>query len=138
MDPLVIAAATALVGAMATDAWETARSAIVRLWRRVHPDRAEAIGGELTEVRGEVLQAREASDTTVEQELTAEWQRRIHRLLQADPSVAEDLQRILADELVPLLPAAERSQVSSIMMKATASGQARVYQAGHDLNITER
>jgi hypothetical protein len=137
MDPLTMAAATALVNAMATDAWQTARSAVVRLWRRVHPGRAEVIEGELAEVREEVLQAREVSDSAAEQELAAEWQRRLKRLLQADPGLEGELRQILDNELVPLLPSAERSQVSSILMKATASGNARIYQAGHDLHITE-
>jgi hypothetical protein len=32
VDPIVLAAATALVGAMATDAWQQARTAVVAWW----------------------------------------------------------------------------------------------------------
>jgi hypothetical protein len=39
MDPFILAAATAIVSSMATDAWRQARSAIGQLWRRVHPER---------------------------------------------------------------------------------------------------
>ncbi|MDB4872445.1 MAG: hypothetical protein JWL97_3449, partial [Gemmatimonadales bacterium] len=39
MDPILVAADTALVGAMATDTWQQARAGAVALWRRLHPDR---------------------------------------------------------------------------------------------------
>lgn len=44
MDPILVAADTALVGAMATDTWQQARAGAVALWRRLHPDRVVAIG----------------------------------------------------------------------------------------------
>jgi hypothetical protein len=122
---------------MATDAWQQARAVVVSLWRRVHPERAETIEGELAEVRTEVLAARQGGHGPAEEDLVDDWRRRLRRLLQADPGLADELQRLLEEELVPILPATERSRVGTIMMNATASGQARVYQAGRDLHVNE-
>src|SRR5690349_14355645 len=51
MDPIVLAAGTALVTAMATDAWQSARDGAVALWRKVRPEQAEIVEAELAEVR---------------------------------------------------------------------------------------
>lgn len=46
MDPIVLAAGTALVGAMATDAWQQTRIAVVSWWGRVRSDEeAEGVRG---------------------------------------------------------------------------------------------
>jgi hypothetical protein len=141
MDPFILAAATAIVSAMATDAWQQARSAITQLWRRVHPERVAAIVGELAEVRGEVLAAREVGDGQAEQDLTADWARKLQRLLasggSSDPGLTGELRRVLDEELSPLLPPAEQARISQITMTATASGHGRIYQAGRDQRITE-
>jgi hypothetical protein len=141
MDPLTLAVATAIVTAMTTDAWQQARLAITRLWRRVHPERVAAIDGELAEVRWEVLAAREAGDGHVEQDLIADWSRKLQRLLasaeSSDPELKGELQRVLDEELNPLLPPAGQARISEIKMTATASGHGRIYQAGRDQHINE-
>ena len=140
MDPVTLAAAagTALVGAMATDAWAQAKAITVRLWRRVHPERATTVEAELVELRAEVLAARQAGDTQAEAALAAEWQQRLRRLLAANPSLAAELQRVLREELLPLLPPPEQTRVQTVTMTARASGHGRVYQAAGDQHITER
>ena len=56
MDPVVAAFGTALIGAIATDAWQQVREAVTGLWRRVHPRREDdGIGAELDELREQVL-----------------------------------------------------------------------------------
>ncbi|MFG2349646.1 hypothetical protein [Streptomyces phaeochromogenes] len=137
MDPLVMAAGTALVGTMATDAWQQARSSALALWRRVHPQRVPAIEEELAEVRAEVLAAREAGDTEAEAGLAADWQRRLRRLLHDDPSLADELRRVLEAELTPLLPTAEAARIATVEMHARASGSARIYQAAGNQTINE-
>lgn len=117
---------------MATDAWQRTRDGIVALWRRVQPDRADAVGSELEATRLEVLEARDSGDARTEHELDAEWSGRMRRFLAAEPDIADELRRIL-DELSPAQP-----QTSEIHLQAQASGQARVYQAGRDQHITER
>jgi hypothetical protein len=138
MDPIALAAGTALVGAIATDAWQGARTGLVELWRRVHPEQADAVDAELTASRAEVLAARAAGEADVEQALAADWQLRIQALLRAKPAVAVELRRLLDEQLTPALTADERSRIGTLVMKAEASGDGRVYQAGRDQHITER
>jgi hypothetical protein len=135
MEPIADAVGTALVSAMTTEAWQQARAAAVALWRRVYPGRAETVKAELSETRDEILLAREAGDSKTEEELAADWQRRVHRLLKADPNLTTELRRVLDEELAPLLPADEQSRVGAIVMNATASEHGRVYQAGRDVHI---
>jgi hypothetical protein len=138
MDPatLAAAAATALIAAMTTDGWQQARSAIVRLWRRVYPNRAETIGDELAEVRPEALAARQQGDAGAEEGLAADWQRRLRRLLEADPEVAAELQRVLDHVFTPVLGPADQERVGQVVMKARATGHGRIFQAGRDMHIT--
>lgn len=140
MDPFILAAATAIVSSMATEAWQQARSAVGQLWRRVHPERVAAIDGDLVEVRSEVLAAREGGDGSTEQDLAAEWALKLRRLLTAgegsDPGLRDELQRVLDEELKPLLPPSEQARVTQITMTAHASGHGRVYQAGRDQRIS--
>lgn len=138
MDPtaLALAAATGLVEALAGNAWEQARSAIVGLWRRVHPGRAETISEELAEVRQEALTAGRTGDAEAKQGLVDDWQRRLRRLIETDPNITTELQRVLDEVLVPALPPADQQRIGQITMKARASGRGRVYQAGRDIHTT--
>ncbi|MDK1472597.1 hypothetical protein QNO07_04000 [Streptomyces sp. 549] len=137
METLVLAAGTALVSSMATDTWEQARSMAVGLWRRVHPERTRAIEDELEEVRAELLAARAAGQSDVEEGLAEDWQRRLRRLLRDDPNLRDELQRVLDEEWRPMLPADAQDRLTTITMNATASGRARVYQAGGNQTIHE-
>ncbi len=137
MEPLVLAVGTALVSAMATDAWQQARASAVALWQRVHPERIPVIEGELAEVRDEVLAARESGDAEAESELAADWQRRLRRLLQNDPTLRDELRRVLDEELTPLLTAAESDSLKKVEMHARASGRARIFQAAGNQTINE-
>lgn len=101
MDPVVLAAGTALVSAMATDAQQQARTAMVDLWRRTHPARATAVEEELDEVREEVLAARGADDTDAETGLAQDRQRKLQRPVNDDPGPARELQRVLGQRLAP-------------------------------------
>ncbi|MED7928006.1 hypothetical protein SMD20_27355 [Nonomuraea sp. LP-02] len=138
MDPIVLAAGTALVTAMATDAWQSARDGAVALWRRARPEQAEVVEAELTEVREQVLQARGEGDADTEQALAGSWQVRLQQLLRADPSLAGEVRRVLDEVLTPALEPADQERIGSLVMKATASGHGRVYQAGRDQTIHER
>ncbi|MER7576513.1 hypothetical protein [Streptomyces sp. NPDC126514] len=138
MDPIALAAGTALVGALANDAWQGARTGMMALWRRVRPEQAEAVDAELAETRAQVLAARAAGESETEQALAADWQLRLQALLRANPSVAAELRSLLDTRLTPLLTADEGFAVGSVGMRAEASGSGRVYQAGRDQHITER
>ncbi|MEU1229380.1 hypothetical protein [Streptomyces sp. NPDC005828] len=136
MDPIVMAAGTALVSAMATNAWAEARDAVVVLWRRVHPERAEQVGADLEAVRADVLEARRTGDDAAEEALAGTWRTELQRLVRADPSLAADVRRLLDERLAPALPREERTRIGKLVMKAEASGHARVYQAGRDQHVT--
>lgn len=126
-------AGTTLVTLMATDAWQATREGITRLWRRVQPQRADTVTAELEAGQAEVLAALAADDQEALSELRAEWQGRFRRLLVAQPEAAAALRRLL-DELAP----AEQVAAPAVTQQATASGHARVYQAGRDQHIAER
>ena len=136
MEPEIAAlastAGTTIVTLMATDAWQRTREGITSLWRRVHPARVEAVAAELDAAHEDLLSARTTGDPDTERELVAEWQGRIRRLLAARPEVAEEL-RTLLDELDTRM-----TTLPAVAQQATASGHARIYQAGRDQNVIER
>ncbi|WP_030608239.1 hypothetical protein [Streptomyces sclerotialus] len=131
MDPLTMAAGSALVGAMATDAWKQVRDGVVALWRRVHPERAEEIGRDLEVLRGQVLQAREAEDADTEQALEGMWRVQLQKLLQQDPHAADEVRRLLDDRLTPTLAPSERDRVYSVIQHQTVRGGSGI-QVGRD------
>lgn len=136
MDPLVLAAGTALVGAMATDAWQQARDAVVAWWRKVHPGQSDTVGIELDTARAQVLAARERGDEDTEQALAGTWRLRLQQLLDQDPAAGPALQRLLEEHLTPVLPQAEQARVQQVIINARARDQARQYIAGRDQHIT--
>ncbi|MFC9595735.1 hypothetical protein ACFTUC_38810 [Streptomyces sp. NPDC056944] len=133
MDPEITAlagtAGTTLVTLLATDTWHRVRDGLVELWQRALPDRALAIAEELNTTRDDLLDARTLGDRETEAEVTAEWQGRMRRLLTARPEVADEL-RALLTRLAP-----DEAVAPSVSQHATASGEARVYQAGRDMRV---
>ncbi|WP_109001336.1 hypothetical protein [Streptomyces rishiriensis] len=129
---LAQSAGTTLVTLMATDAWHRVRDGITQLWRRTQPERAETVTAELEATHEDVLAAAAAGDQETLDELRLQWQGSVRRLLVARPAAVEEL-RALLDRLDP-----EGSAARQISQHATASGQARVYQAGRDQHIAER
>ncbi|MGW3325906.1 hypothetical protein [Streptomyces virginiae] len=136
MDPemavLASTAGTTLVTLLTTDAWQRVRDGVALLWRRAEPERADAISAELDVTRSDLLAAQAGGDLESRSELSTEWQGRLRRLLAAHPDEAQAL-RALLTELVPDTPAE-----TSVTQHATASGDARVYQAGRDQNFGHR
>ncbi|MFF6955022.1 MULTISPECIES: hypothetical protein [unclassified Streptomyces] len=120
---------------MASDAWEDARATALALWRRVHPERVATVEAELAEVRTDVLAARDSGDAETETQLAADWQRRLQRMLDADPALAAELRRVL-DELSPA--AAPTTPGTTVTQRATVSGRGnRVFQAGGSIHLTD-
>lgn len=139
MDPelavLTSTAAATVVQLMATTAWEQAKSAVVGLWRRVHPEWAETVQAELEASRVEVLAARQVGNEQVEQALAGEWQGRLRSLVAADPQLVDELRRVVT-ELCAALADADPRQGATLIMQATTFGDSRVNQAGRDLHVT--
>ncbi|MFD0409176.1 hypothetical protein [Kitasatospora sp. NPDC127116] len=136
MDPVVLAAGSALVSAMATDGWQQTRAAVVEWWRRRRPDRADGVGSDLEAVRAQVLAAREQGDEDTEQALAGAWRLRLQQLINEDPALADELRRLLDEHVDPALSDGEQPQHRPIIMKAEARDNSRVYQAGRDQHIT--
>lgn len=135
MDPIVLAAGTALIGAMATDAWQQARAGIVALWRRARPQEAGNVERELAEVRAEVVAARQVNDADTEQALTGAWQLRLQQLLRSDPALASALRRVLDETLTPALPPAERIRIGRLIMRGSSHDSSTFNQvAGDQIN----
>lgn len=76
MDPVVLAAGTALVTAMATDTWQQVREGVVALWRRVHPGQAIAVEADLTQLHEQILAALRNGDDDAERAPADSWQTR--------------------------------------------------------------
>ncbi|WP_078957987.1 hypothetical protein [Streptomyces glaucescens] len=137
MDEILSSAAMSLVGAMATDAWQQARAAVVAWWRRVRPDHADRVDAALVESRERVLAARQAGDDSGESRLVADWNSRFTMLLRDDPALADELRRLFEEEIFPLLRRGDSTRTGSREFRAEASGHGRVYQAGRDQIIHE-
>ncbi|MES4906327.1 MULTISPECIES: hypothetical protein [unclassified Streptomyces] len=137
MDPIVLAAGGALVSAMATDGWQHARAAVVAWFRRHNPEQADNIYADLEVLRGQVAAARAEADQTTEQTLVRAWRARLQQLLDGDPELAVELRRLLEEHINPGPSLEERAQVRSVVMRAEAHDNSRVYMAGRDQYITE-
>ena len=135
MDPVVLAFGPALVGAIATDAWQQAREAVTGMWRRAHPrQKADAIGAELDELRQEILLARRDGDTDTERALEGAWQVRLQQLLRADPALAAELRRVLDQVLIPALTPAEQTRIGTIIMTGSSHDSSTFTQIGTQTN----
>lgn len=129
MDPIVVAAGTALVSAIATDGWRHARDAVAALWRRARPDQAGEIEPALDALRAEVLQARVDGDSETEQALEGAWRLRLQQMVRARPEVAVELRALLDEVLSPGADAAGRG--------VNIAGR-DLYSAGRDQTIHHR
>ncbi|WP_018547175.1 hypothetical protein [Streptomyces sp. LaPpAH-108] len=99
---LVTSGATTVVGLMVTDAWQQARQGLVRLFSR--GDRTATVGGELDELRDDLVAANGSPDeAALADDIAATVRLRLRGLLRQDPEAADELRR-LVQELTPLLP----------------------------------
>ncbi|GAA2647314.1 hypothetical protein [Streptomyces lunalinharesii] len=127
------AAGTTLVTLMTTEAWQHARDSFTRMWQRWQPERAQDISRALDVSQEEVLRAHSADDQEMLGELRMQWVGYLRRLLLSDPEAIEDLRTLLSE----FSPHADAS-APSVTQHGTASGRARIYQAGRDMHINER
>ncbi|WP_231626833.1 hypothetical protein [Streptomyces apocyni] len=118
---------------MATDAWGQVREAVVALWRRARPERAETVGIELEELRHHVLDARSDGDEETEEALIGAWRLQLHQLLRQNPALAAELRLLLDHHLTPALSEGEQARVQSVVQNATVSGGVSI-QAGRDVH----
>ncbi|WP_185923734.1 hypothetical protein [Streptomyces sp. WAC05374] len=89
------AGATALIGAMATDAWQGARGGIVRLFGRDNQGRGAVVAAQLDEDAALVGRADPAEEDHVREDLVPVWRRRLVVLLEEQPEAEEDLRGLV-------------------------------------------
>jgi hypothetical protein len=127
LEPLLNASAAALVGAMASDAWQAAKSGFTRLFGRGDQRREELAGARLDAAATQVAQVNDNDRERVRQELLPVWQVRLRDLVEEYPEAVEEL-RALTDRIQAQLPAAQQAWVQHNL----ARGHGTVYgvQAG--------
>jgi hypothetical protein len=130
MDPisLAAAAATTIVNLLATDAWGKAKEKVGALWRRFHPEQADAVEAELAQAHDEVR----GGDETAVRAQALYWESRLLRLMSADAAVAAELARVV-DEL-----RADSPSTYTVSQRAKATGRSTVIQVGRDAQIGEK
>ncbi|MGH3797895.1 MAG: hypothetical protein ACRDSP_23765 [Pseudonocardiaceae bacterium] len=90
---------TSLVGAMATDTWQTTRSGVARLFGRGRPARQARIEAQLDDNAALVAQAEDPDE--VRQSLVPVWRMELEALLRRHPDAAKELRALLAQEAQP-------------------------------------
>jgi hypothetical protein len=104
------AGGTALVEAMATDAWQATRTGVARLFGRGGPARQTAIETQLDGHAALVAQAEDPDE--VRQSLAAVWRLELTALLSQHPD-AEDELRALVAQIQQALPAGAQTWVQT-------------------------
>ncbi len=127
-----MAVGSALVAAMATDAWQQARDGLAALWQRIHPEQAEQMDSELETLRTQILQARQDQDPSTEQALEGMWRLQLQALLQREPLAAGELRRLLDEQLAPALDPGQRERAYSVLQNTTVFGGTSIV-AGRDV-----
>ncbi|MFJ4849199.1 hypothetical protein [Streptomyces sp. NPDC088733] len=133
VEVLASTAATTLIGLMTTDAWQQARTAISRVWRKSRPEQADRVNADLDEAQLMVTQARQNDDDSLEAAVLAEWQGRMLRLALTDSSARSDLKAAVRQ----LEGLARQTAPRSVSMRADARDHARIYQSAQDMVINE-
>lgn len=150
---LAAAGGTALVSAMATDGWTSAKQGFARLLGRGQPEQQEVAERRLERSRQElaVRSGTELEQARIEQE--AAWRLRLSDLLEDDPAAEAELRALVAAFGASASASGPRSlaiagdnsgiastgdHATNVQMRAEASGTGRVYQAGRDQTIHER
>ncbi|MFG3117955.1 hypothetical protein ACGF4C_26675 [Streptomyces sp. NPDC048197] len=129
---LASAAAARLIDLLTTDGWAAVKSSVLSLWRSAHPERIEE---ELTDARGELLQAQQTGDgQELQGLLVAEWQARISRLMAARPDAVNELRALFGEE--PRAAGTPEQQITgSMTLEAHVSG-GDAFLAGRDMTVT--
>lgn len=120
---LAMTGASTIVAAMATDAWQAARSAIVRLFSKGGGSLGEASRDRLDRAAAEVEAADLADRDAIRERLLSMWQVRLADLLEEYPDAGGELRRVI-DDLRGRLPRAQQTWVQQV----TAAGQGSVAQ----------
>ncbi|MER6001409.1 hypothetical protein ABT120_22780 [Nonomuraea angiospora] len=150
---LAAAGGTALVSAMTTDAWTSAKQGFARLLSRGKHDRQEIAEQRLERSRQELVGSTGAELDRIRSEQEAAWRVRLSDLLEDDPAAEAELRVLVATLGTSASASGPRSisigndntgiassgdNATNVQLRAEASGSGRVYQAGRDQIINER
>jgi hypothetical protein len=124
LETLALTGGTTLVAAMATDAWQAARTRIARLFRHGDPAQQSAIEAQLMNSNTLVVQAEDAD--RARRGLVALWQLQLEAFLRQHPDAEGELRNLIA-EVRGALPKAQQSWVQNI----TARDHGHAYGAQH-------
>lgn len=123
---------TAVVGAMATDAWQTARDGVGRLFRKAGAERQTVIQAQLDSNATLVEQA--ADPDQARTALVGLWQMELARFLKEHPDAESDL-RILVGEVQGRLSAREQLWIQQQNITASAPGAAAFGSISGNVNV---
>ncbi len=131
MDPIVLAAGTAIVGAIATSGYQQVREAVAGLWRRIRQGpKADEVAAELDQLREQILLARRNSDMATEKALEGAWQVKLQQLLRVDAALATELESVLERVLIPALTPSEQDRVAKVIMTGSSHDFSTFTQVG--------
>ena len=128
------ATASALVGAMATDAWTYVRTRAGNIIGRGRPNEEANALVELDDMRAMLTEASPESLHEVARDVKAELRGQIRSRLRNDPSFAEEFSA-LADEIASRT-GPERS-TTNVTQYGKSEGNSTFYQIGHDYHGNE-
>lgn len=112
------AGGTALVGAMATDAWQSTRSRVARLFGRGGPERQAAIETQLDSNATLVAQAEDPDEAR--QSLAGVWRLELESLLRQYPDAEDELQALIT-QIHQALPTAQQTWVQTNIARDQAT-----------------
>jgi hypothetical protein len=125
---LAATGAAAVVTAMGTDAWQTVRAAIVRMYRMARPRQHEAIAGQLDHDASFVASA--ADGPNARAAVRQMWEARLAELLAAAPECAAELRALALPGDRPSLRVEQRNSAQGSGTVAAAL-LGNVYYYGH-------
>lgn len=128
LEAIVTAGATTLVAAIATDAWQTARSGVARLFGRRDRDQEAIVEAQLD---GDAALVAAAEDTEqTRQVLVALWQLKLGQFLQQHPDADDDLQGLI-DQIRGALPQEQKDWAQKVQNNVVHGGQGFFAQDGN-------
>lgn len=119
---LAVTASATFVGAMATDAWEVARSGVVGVFGRSGPDRQSAIETQLDANAARVAQA--ADPDQIRKALVTVWRVQWTALLREFPEAGPDVQALVT-QVREALPPEQQAWVQTTLDHEQAAAAAR-------------
>ncbi|BCJ46708.1 hypothetical protein GCM10010168_37700 [Actinoplanes ianthinogenes] len=112
LSTLAATTGSAIVGAMATDAWTLARARVTRLFARTDADRAPVVEGQLDDDESLISHAAAIEQDRARAELAPAWRRRFARLLEEHPDAQDEVRAVLA-EVAAALPDRQRAWIQT-------------------------